>query len=297
MYGGGKLSSSGKIFLTASSCGFCRGVRNALEQFEKALADHGTPVYVLHELVHNNFVTGSMAARGAVFVSSLSDVPDNSTLLIGAHGVPEKVMLEAKQRFNVIDATCPRVLALQKMAGGIPAAGELVMLCKPGHPEAEGVMGHSSTGKIYPVSSVEDAQKLPDLVSPVLLSQTTVSGKLVEQVTEYLRSRFPGIRTSSRICDASSRRQQSVDALAKRCDCIIVVGSKHSSNAYELYKLAQACGVKSYFVDSPENVTDAMLAGHSAIGITAGASTPDELIDGLKERLKEFGFSDAGVAE
>ncbi len=291
------MSDSGKIFLTASSCGFCRGVRNALDQFEKALAEHGAPVYVLHELVHNNSVTGSMAERGAVFVSSLEEVPDGSVLLIGAHGVSEKVMHEAVRRFSVIDATCPRVLALQKMAGQISEQSELVILCKPGHPEAEGVVGHSSTAKIYPVSSLEDAQKLPALLSPVLLSQTTVSGELVDQVKSYLLSKYPGIRISGRICDASDSRQKAIKVLAGKCDCIIVVGSRHSSNAYELFKLAEKCGVKSYFADSKDDIAAEMLAGYSAVGISAGASTPDELINGVKERLKEFGYSDAGVAK
>ena len=291
------MGESGKFFLTASTCGFCRGVREALAHFEKALEKYHPPVYVLHELVHNKFVTSSMSSAGAVFVSSLDEVPAGSVLLIGAHGVSAAVMQECQKRFTVIDATCPRVLALQKMAGKIPEQSELVMLCKPGHPEAEGVIGHSSTEKIYAVSSLEDVKKLPALTSPVLLAQTTVSGELVSQVKSYLTDKYPAISSVSRRCDASDRRQQAVKELAKKCDFIIVVGSKHSSNACELHKLAMASGVRSCMVDSAEDIGLAMFEDVSSVGITAGASTPDELISGVKVRLQEIGYADAGAAE
>ena len=291
------MDNSGKFFLTASARGFCRGVRGALEHFEKALAEHNAPVYVLHELVHNKFVTSKMTAQGAVFVSSIEDVPNGSVLLIGAHGVATSVMQESKKRFTVIDATCPRVLALQKIAEKISQDSELVILGKPGHPEVDGVIGHSATDKIYVVSCLEDAEKLPVLNSPVLLSQTTVSGELVTAVQTYLTEKYPNITTSSRICDASERRQQAVKRLAEKCDCVIVVGSKHSSNACELYQLAKKVAEKAFMVDSRDEISEEMFSGCLSVGITAGASTPDEVIDGIADYLIECGYDDKGECE
>ena len=291
------MGDSEKFFLTARTCGFCRGVRGALEHFDNALALYNAPVYVLHELVHNNSVTNAMTVRGAKFVSSVEDVPDGSVLLIGAHGVPADVKQECKRRFTVIDATCPRVLALQKLAGKVPPQSELVMLGKKGHPEAEGVIGHSATQKVYLISSLEEAEKLPDLNSPVLLAQTTVSGELADAVKSYLAEKYPDITLSSRICDASDRRQQAVKSLAAKCGCIIVVGSKHSSNACELFHLAEKSAKIAFMVDSYLDITEQMLSGCSSVGITAGASTPDNLIEGVKDHLLKCGYRDAGVAE
>jgi 4-hydroxy-3-methylbut-2-enyl diphosphate reductase len=206
-------------------------------------------------------------------------------------------MENAQRRFTVIDATCPRVLALQKFAGKVPAESELIMLGKPGHPEAEGVIGHSSTEKVYMISSLEEAKALPEMSSPVLLSQTTVSGELLEEVKSCLAEKYPGIVFSSRICDASDLRQQAVKVLATRCDSIIVVGSKHSSNACELYRIAGKFAQKACMVDSSKDIAPGFLDGCTSVGITAGASTPDELIDGVKSFLTGCGYSDAGVAE
>ena len=285
-----------KKFITSAALGFCGGVKKAVSVFESARREYRGNIYILHELVHNNFVTRKMTDNGAVFVDDPADVPDGSLVMIGAHGVSSAVEHELRQRCRVLDATCPKVKALQKQSSQVQEDEELVMLCKLGHPEAVGVLGYSGTEKIYPVSSISDVNLLPELKKPVLLSQTTVSRELVSEAENILKQRFPNLRTTGNICDASSRRQQAAEQLAAVCQHVYVVGSSHSSNAFELVKVVKSCGISASLIDDCSCIDPEMLNNISTIGITAGASTPDELINDVKERLTDLGYCDAGVA-
>ena len=284
-----------KRFFTAGVCGFCHGVRRAISIFEQACSEHKSKIYVLHELVHNTFVSRNMLLCGAVFVDSIDDIPAGAVAMIGAHGVSPQLEKLMRERFTVIDSTCPRVKTLQTMAENVKPDEELIMLCKKGHPEAVGVLGYSGTEKIYPVLDVQDAANLPELKNAVLLSQTTMSGAFVRDMHELLKKRFPELEFIGNICDASSKRQSSVEKLAENCRCVLVVGSPHSSNAAELVGVAERCGVAAYLVENGNAVTSDMLAGADTVGVTAGASTPDELIDDVKKRLSALGYSDGDV--
>ena len=289
------MSTDEKFFITSSVCGFCRGVRRAISCFDDAHRKYGQTVYVLHELVHNNFVTQFMQQNGAVFVDDVNDIPDGAVAMIGAHGVDKNTWQEMQKRFTVVDATCPRVKALQKFASGVGREQELVMLCKKGHPEAVGVLGHAGTEHIYPVSDIKEASELPELKNPVFLSQTTVSGTLAGEVETLLRERFGNLKSHGCICDASNQRQRGVEVLAEHCQVVLVVGSSHSSNAVELVKTAERCGKKAWLVDNGNSVLPDMLANISIVGITAGASTPDELIEDVQKRLISMGYHNKGI--
>ena len=282
-------------YIVASVCGFCRGVKRAVALFDEACGKGS--VYVLHELVHNKSVSNSMISRGAVFVDKCDEIPDGATVLIGAHGVSDAVETSLRRRCTVIDATCPRVKALQSAAAGVSPVQELVMLCKPHHPEATGVMGCAVTPYVYPVSSVADIEKLPELHAPFLLAQTTMSGKLVSEVESCLKKRYPALVSRCRICDASEKRQKSAAELAGKCDVVFVAGSAHSSNAVELVNIIKSCGVGAYLVDSGEDIRDFMIENAVTAGITAGASTPDELIQDVAATLEKYGFSNGDDAD
>lgn len=286
-----------KKFITSAALGFCGGVKKAVSVFESARREYSGCIYILHELVHNNFVTRKMTANGAVFVDDPADIPDNSLVMIGAHGVACAVENELRKRCRVLDATCPKVKALQKQSSEVHEDEELVMLCKLGHPEAVGVLGYSGTGKIYPVSNIMDVKSLPELQKPVLLSQTTVSRELVSDAERILKQRFPNLRFTGNICDASSRRQRAAEKLAAVCQHVFVVGSSHSSNAYELVKVVKACGTTASLIDDCNCIDPEKLNDISIIGITAGASTPDELINDVKARLTVLGYCDGGIAD
>ena len=284
-------------FIVAGTCGFCGGVRKAVSCFEKCISEADSPVYVLHELVHNNFVTRRMIEQGAIIVDSTSEIPDGAVAIIGAHGVSQAVENSLRERCMVIDATCPRVKALQRLSSQVQPDEQLIMLCKPGHPEAEGVIGYSGTQHIYPVSALSEAVALPVLKKPVLLSQTTVSSGLVQSVIKILTDRYPGIKIPGGICDASSNRQSSAKRLAELCEYVLVVGSPHSSNAVELVNMVTQHGTPACLIEDGRFVNMQELENVSIVGITAGASTPDELIESVKNRLLESGFTDGGKAD
>ncbi|MBO7153323.1 MAG: 4-hydroxy-3-methylbut-2-enyl diphosphate reductase [Lentisphaeria bacterium] len=284
------MSSSVKKYIMSEVCGFCRGVRNAIALFDEAVKRYGKPVYILHELVHNSFVTDSMRARGAVFADKSGDIPDGAVAMIGAHGVSPEVESDLRSRCTVIDSTCPRVKALQKSARSVGIDQELILLCKKNHPEALGVLGYVKTPKVYPVHSLSDIDALPDMKSPVLLTQTTVSSELSAAVNEAVSKRFANIKISSGICNSSIARQEAVKRLASVCDRVLVIGSQHSSNAVELKNIVQSHGVSAYLIDSSKSICDDMLEGASCVGVTAGASTPDELIDDVRTFLEEYGY-------
>ena len=291
------MPSDSKKFITSPVCGFCRGVRMALAVFEETCCKYGKPVYVLHELVHNKFVSSCMRENGAVFVEDIKDIPAGAVAMIGAHGVGKDVEQEMQSRFTVVDTTCPRVRALQIFGSRIKQDQELVFLCKKGHPEAVGVLGHAVTEHIYQISDLHEAAALPDLKNPVFLSQTTMSGELVENITQVLKKRFPNLETHGSICDASSRRQRSAEGLAAKSDAVLVVGSTNSSNAAELVNVVERCGKKAWLVEDGNSVALEMLSCVDVLGLTAGASTPDDLIEDVKRRLVELGYSDGGVAD
>ena len=291
------MSACNKKFIVSRVCGFCSGVKWAIASFDDTCAKYGTPVYVLHELVHNTFVSDSMRKSGAIFVDDIKDIPDGSVVMIGAHGVGNALKNEMLSRFTVVDATCPRVKALQQQAAKVAPEQELILLCKKGHPEAEGVVGHIVTDHVYPVADIADVELLPNLKSPVFLAQTTVSCKIVDDVKALLKKRFPVLKMSASVCDASYKRQNSAVALASLCELVFVVGSAHSSNAAELVNVVQSCGKKAFLIDDGKAISPDMLDKIKTVGITAGASTPDKLIEDVKNRLISLGYDNGGIAD
>lgn len=263
-----------KIIRLVSPRGFCAGVRGALEAFEEARREHGSPIYVLHELVHNRRVSGDMKKKGAVFVSSLAEVPAGSVVLFGAHGTGRAEHLEAEKRgLRVIDACCPRVKRLHRAAAAIPAEDELIIFGNPDHPEVRGVAGHSGTERVFIVKSRSEIADLPPMHRPTLLCQTTRDHREIEEISALLREKYPGISVNSGVCDAVFRRQRAVEELAPQVDAVVIVGSPHSSNANRMRDVASRLGKAAFLVEGPEDLPD--LSGYGVIALGAGASTPD----------------------
>lgn len=273
--------------LLAQPRGFCAGVTRAIAIVERALAIYGAPIYVRHEIVHNRTVVDDLRARGAVFVDDLAEVPDGATLVFSAHGVPRVVEEEAKRRgFRVFDATCPLVTKVHREVGGMRAAGKtIIMIGHAGHPEVEGTMGQVEDG-IRLVETCADVEKLPEVPGETLayVTQTTISADDSREVIEALRSRFPGIHEPKRqdICYATQNRQEAVKKLAQaEVDVVLVIGSATSSNSNRLREVAEREGTRAYLVDSAEHMETAWLEGVRRIGITAGASAPESLVQGV----------------
>lgn len=273
--------------LLAQPRGFCAGVTRAIAIVERALAIYGAPIYVRHEIVHNRTVVDDLRARGAVFVDDLAEVPDGATLIFSAHGVPRVVEEEAKRRgFRVFDATCPLVTKVHREVGGMRAAGKtIIMIGHAGHPEVEGTMGQVEDG-IRLVETCADVEKLPEAPGETLayVTQTTISADDSREVIEVLRARFPGIHEPKRqdICYATQNRQEAVKKLAQaEVDIVLVIGSATSSNSNRLREVAEREGTRAYLVDSAEHMETAWLEGVRRIGITAGASAPESLVQGV----------------
>lgn len=280
--------------LLASPRGFCAGVDRAIAIVERALERFGAPIYVRHEVVHNRTVVDALKAKGAVFVEDLADVPSGATLVYSAHGVPQSVRREAEARgLNVFDATCPLVTKVHVEVRRMHEQGyEIVMIGHRGHPEVEGTMGQVDGG-IYLVESPEDVAHL-EVGNPERLAyvtQTTLSVDDAARVVEALRTRFPAIVGPRKddICYATQNRQDAVKQLARECDVIIVVGSPNSSNSNRLREVAQNLGTPAYRVDSAEEIQPQWIAGRQRIGVTAGASAPEVLVQGVIDRLKALG--------
>lgn len=280
--------------LLANPRGFCAGVDRAIEIVERALKIHGAPIYVRHEVVHNKYVVNDLRAKGAVFVEDLAEVPPGSTLVFSAHGVSQAVRRDAEARgLNVFDATCPLVtkvhVEVAKMHDG---RREIVMIGHAGHPEVEGTMGQVS-GRMYLVESVEDVEKLAvqDPNNLAFVTQTTLSVDDARAITEALRRRYPDILGPKKddICYATQNRQDAVKALAKRCDAVIVVGSPNSSNSNRLREVAANLGVPAYMLDNVADLDPAWVAGKEVVGVTAGASAPEVLVEAVIERLRQLG--------
>jgi 4-hydroxy-3-methylbut-2-enyl diphosphate reductase len=284
--------------LLANPRGFCAGVERAIAIVERALEKFGAPIYVRHEVVHNRYVVDGLKEKGAVFVEDLAEVPDGATVIFSAHGVPLSVRIEADKRgLKVFDATCPLVTKVHLEVSRLHKQGyEIVMIGHKGHPEVEGTMGQA-TGRMYLVENVEDVVQLKPTVGAdgtvalAYVTQTTLSVDDAQAIVAALRARFPHIVGPKKddICYATQNRQDAVKAMAGKVDVVIVVGSKNSSNSNRLREVAAIGGIPAYLVDGADQIDARWLAGDARIGVTAGASAPEVLVNGVVQRLKELG--------
>ena len=292
--------------LLANPRGFCAGVDRAIEIVKRAIETLGAPIYVRHEVVHNRFVVDDLKQRGAIFVEELDEVPDGNTVIFSAHGVSKAVREEAARRgLKVFDATCPLVTKVHfEVARHCRAGRDVVLIGHAGHPEVEGTMGQwrqeAGKGRIYIVEDMEDVAWLepgqPENIA--YTTQTTLSVDDTRDIIQALRDRFPAIQgpKNDDICYATQNRQDAVRALARECDLVLVVGSPNSSNSNRLRELAERDGVEAYLIDGAEEIDPEWVSGRRHIGVTAGASAPDVLVQGVLARLRELGAS-AGVRE
>ena len=286
---------SGKTIMLANPRGFCAGVDRAISIVERALEEFGAPIYVRHEVVHNKFVVDNLREKGAVFIEDLADVPPGATLIYSAHGVSKAVQDEAAARgFRVFDATCPLVTKVHKEVVRLDTQGyQIIMIGHAGHPEVEGTMGQLPEGSILLVQTVEDVAALevadPDRLSHV--SQTTLSVDETRDIIAALKARFPNIKSPPKddICYATTNRQEAVKQLAAECDIVIVVGSPNSSNSNRLREVAAQRGVDAYMVDNASYLRREWFAGKRQVGVTAGASAPEVLVQEVLDTLKAWG--------
>jgi 4-hydroxy-3-methylbut-2-en-1-yl diphosphate reductase len=280
--------------LLAQPRGFCAGVDRAIEIVERALQIHGAPIYVRHEIVHNTHVVNDLRGKGAVFVEGLDEVPAGATVVFSAHGVSRAVRDEAAMRgLHVFDATCPLVTKVHVEVQKLRAQGhEVVMIGHEGHPEVEGTMGQTEDG-IHLVENVEDVARLSpaDPARLAYVTQTTLSIDDAAAIVAALRARFPSIVEPKRsdICYATQNRQDAVKFMAPQVDLVIVIGSQTSSNSNRLREVAERFSVPAHLVDSADDVDPAWLVGKRRIGVTAGASAPELLVQQLVQRLKQLG--------
>lgn len=282
----------------ANPRGFCAGVDRAIDIVNRALDVFGAPIYVRHEVVHNKFVVESLRDRGAIFVDEVHEVPDDVILIFSAHGVSRAVRQEAEDRgLQIFDATCPLVTKVHIEVTRYSREGrECILIGHQGHPEVEGTMGQYNAvngGQIYLVENEEDVARL-EVKNPeelAYVTQTTLSMDDTAKVIEALRERFPKIQGPRRddICYATTNRQDAVRTLALECDLVLVVGSPNSSNSNRLRELAERCGTEAYLIDGPEDIQDEWLSNRRSIGITAGASAPEVLVQQVIEKLRALG--------
>lgn len=285
---------SEKEILLAQPRGFCAGVDRAIEIVERALRQYGAPIYVRHEIVHNTYVVNDLCQKGAIFIEELDDVPAGNTVIFSAHGVSKAVRAEADARgLKVFDATCPLVTKVHAEVAKIRREGrEVIMIGHDGHPEVEGTMGQTDQG-MHLVETVDDVETLnvnnPDLLAYV--SQTTLSVDDTADIIKALRRRFPNIIEPKKgdICYATTNRQEAVKFMAPQVDVVIVVGSPNSSNSNRLREVAEKKGTSAYMVDNATQIDAAWLQGKARIGLTAGASAPEVLVQAVIDRLKELG--------
>jgi 4-hydroxy-3-methylbut-2-enyl diphosphate reductase len=284
--------------LLANPRGFCAGVDRAIDIVERAVALFGAPIYVRHEVVHNKHVVDRLRTIGAVFVEELTEVPDDATVVFSAHGVPRAVQDEAKRRsLKVFDATCPLVTKVHmEITRYAREAREVFLIGHAGHPEVEGTIGQfdaSFGGSIVLVQTVEDVSALkvrnPNQVA--FVTQTTLSVDDTAAIVAALRARFPALKAPVKedICYATQNRQDAVKELIGRCDVLVVVGSKSSSNSNRLREMADKCRKPGYLVDGPEDLQREWFDGVQKIGLTAGASAPEILVQGVIAKLREWG--------
>jgi len=284
--------------LLANPRGFCAGVDRAISIVERALELYGAPIYVRHEVVHNRYVVDSLRSRGAIFIEDIAEVPDNSILIFSAHGVSQAVRAEARARAltMLFDATCPLVTKVHMEVARASRKGtEAILIGHAGHPEVEGTMGqyNNPEGGMYLVESPQDvwALKVKNEDNLSFMTQTTLSVDDTYEVIDALRARFPNIVGPRKddICYATTNRQEAVRNLAGDADVVLVVGSKNSSNSNRLAELAQRMGKPAYLIDSAADIQDDWLKDAKQIGVTAGASAPDILVQEVIDRLKALG--------
>lgn len=284
----------------ANPRGFCAGVDRAIDIVERALEIFGAPIYVKHEVVHNKFVVDELRNKGAVFVEELNEIPDNTTVIFSAHGVSQAVRKEAEERkLKVFDATCPLVTKVHMEVTRYSKEGhECILIGHVGHPEVEGTMGQfdeSFGGQMYLVEDVDDVNDLvvnnPEQLSYV--TQTTLSMDDTANVIDALRKRFPNIQGPKKddICYATQNRQDAVKKLARESDLVLVVGSPNSSNSNRLREVAERIGTESYLIDNASEIKQEWLQGKKQIGLSAGASAPDELVENVIVKLQAWGVS------
>lgn len=281
--------------LLANPRGFCAGVDRAISIVERALEEYGAPIYVRHEVVHNKFVVDDLRNKGAIFIEELSDVPEGSTLIYSAHGVSLAVQEEAIRRgFRIFDATCPLVTKVHKQVQRLNEDGyQIIMIGHKGHPEVEGTMGQVREGGMLLVEVVEDVANLvvDDVEKLAHVSQTTLSVDETFDIIEALKARFPHIKSPNKedICYATTNRQEAVKKLAADCDIVIVVGSPNSSNSNRLREVAALLGVDAYMVDNASFLQEEWFAGKNHVGVTAGASAPELLVQEVINQIQAWG--------
>ena len=279
--------------LLAEPRGFCAGVDRAIEIVERALARHGAPIYVRHEIVHNTYVVNNLKAKGAIFIEDLADVPPGATLVFSAHGVSQAVRTEAAQRgFQVFDATCPLVTKVHVEVAKLAKEGyEFIMIGHKGHPEVEGTMGQLTEG-IYLVEDRADvADVRPRGNKLAVVTQTTLSVDDAAAILAEVKRCFPHVREPKKqdICYATQNRQDAVKVLAPAVQVVVVVGSPASSNSSRLRELAQRLGTEAYMVEGAQDLKPEWFAGRKRVGLTAGASAPDVVVQQVIARLRELG--------
>ena len=280
--------------LLAEPRGFCAGVDRAIEIVERALAKFGAPIYVRHEIVHNTYVVNDLKAKGAIFIEDLADVPPGATLVFSAHGVPKSVELEAEARgFRVFNATCPLVTKVHVEVAKLSREGyEFIMIGHKGHPEVEGTMGQLDGG-IHLVEDAADVARIQPAQTERLavVTQTTLSVDDAAEIMAEVKARFPNVREPKQqdICYATQNRQDAVKLMAPQVDVVIVVGSQTSSNSNRLREVAHKLGTTAYMVDSADELKREWFDGKTRIGLTAGASAPEVLVQQVIERLKRLG--------
>ncbi|MCX7896395.1 MAG: 4-hydroxy-3-methylbut-2-enyl diphosphate reductase [Rhodocyclaceae bacterium] len=280
--------------LLAKPRGFCAGVERAIAIVETALRKLGAPIYVRHEVVHNRFVVDSLRAQGAVFVETLDAVPDGATVIFSAHGVPKAVVAEAARRkLRVFDATCPLVTKVHiEVERHVRNGREVIMIGHRGHPEVEGTMGQIP-GHAHLIETLADVERLPfDAATPLAyVTQTTLSVDDAAEIVAALKRRYPAIQGPKKddICYATQNRQDAVKKLARLCEVILVVGSRASSNSNRLRETAERMGTRAYLIDGAHDIDPAWLAGCQTVGVTAGASAPESLVEEVAAMLRKLG--------
>ena len=284
--------------LLANPRGFCAGVDRAIDIVERAIELFGAPIYVRHEVVHNKYVVDQLRELGAVFVEELAEVPDGATVIFSAHGVARSVQLEAGRRgLTVFDATCPLVTKVHmEVTRYAKEAREVFLIGHAGHPEVEGTMGQfdaSLGGRMVLIESVADARtaEVQDPARVAFVTQTTLSVDDTSSIVEALRARFPALHSPAKedICYATQNRQDAVKGLIDRCDVLVVVGSSSSSNSNRLRELADKVAKPGYLVDGPEHLRREWFANAQTVGVTAGASAPEVLVQGVVQQLLRWG--------
>ena len=291
-----------KEILLAQPRGFCAGVDRAIDIVERALAEFGAPIYVRHEIVHNAYVVEDLRQRGAVFIEALADVPSGNTVIFSAHGVSKAIEQEAVRRgLRVFDATCPLVTKVHvEVAKMRREEREIVMIGHDGHPEVEGTMGQAEQG-MHLVETVEDVARL-QVRDPALLayvSQTTLSVDDTAEIIAALKQRFPLIAEPKKgdICYATTNRQEAVKFMAPQVEVVVIVGSPNSSNSNRLREVAEKMGTPAYMVDNAGKIDPSWIEGKKRVGVTAGASAPEVLVQAVIDRLKELGAASVRALE